>query len=191
MKKCSSYKGPKSVILFLCFDFNLNLFTVILFINEVIRGVGDWGVYQKITWWQGGGGCLKWSKKGWRNLCTAPYLIWLCIWDGFKVFFTSNNLISRVYKVKLNLEVFHQNNMQKKTFWYFQKTNKKCSYLGGKFTPVKCPLHTCILAYLYTCILVYLHTCIFAYLHNCILLSFYKESLIEYKWVGKNTKKGI
>ena len=164
MKKYSRCKGPKSVILFPWFDIIFNILLVILYINGVIRGVGGISKDDMMT---GGRGCLKWSKKGWRNLCTAPYLIWLCIWDGFKVFFTSNNLISRVYKVKLNLEVFHQNNMQKKTFWYFQKTNKKCSYLGGKFTPVKCPLHTCILAYLYTCILVYLHTCIPAYMHTC------------------------
>ena len=69
MNQCSRWKGPKSFILFPWFDFILNIFLIILYMNNVIRG---WGVYEKMTWGQGGGGCLKRPKKGWRNLCTAP-----------------------------------------------------------------------------------------------------------------------
>ena len=39
---------------------------------------GGVGVYQKMAWWQGGGGCLKGSKKGWRNPCAAPYHVIVC-----------------------------------------------------------------------------------------------------------------
>ena len=51
-------------------DFILNIFTVILYINDVIRGGGGY-----IKRWhddRGEGGGLKWPKKGWRHLCTAP-----------------------------------------------------------------------------------------------------------------------
>ena len=36
------------------------------------RHHGGWEVYQKMTWWQSGWGCLQWAKKGWRHLCTVP-----------------------------------------------------------------------------------------------------------------------
>ena len=49
-----------------------NIFAVILYINDVIRGGG--GIYQEMTWWLGGG-CLKWPKKGWLYSCTAPNII--------------------------------------------------------------------------------------------------------------------